>query len=166
MDKIFDVIFSPRIFFKTARFNPTGTLIPILILWFTNVLILFPTLKSIPFFSGYLMFSVILLGIFLLYCAFATALHIIVGKSGRVIGLSFPYVLMPHIMSGWIFSMSLFYRWATILFLIPITWSVILEFYLVRSSMGHGMLYTVIVRTTRDVIFFMCLYAFFRGWVV
>ena len=166
MDKIFDVIFSPRIFFKAAKFNPTSTIITILILWLTNILILFPTLKSIPFFSGYLMFSIIVLGILIVYCAFATALHIIVGKGGRTIGLSFPYVLIPHMMSGWILSMSLLYKWATVFFLIPIAWSVILEFYLVRSSMGHGILYTVVVRVVRDVIFFMCLYAFFRGWIV
>jgi len=166
VDRIFDVIFSPRIFFKTAKFNPIDTLIGILVLWFTNILILFPTLKNIPFFSGYLVFSVILLGILLIYCAFATALHMMVGKGGKIIGLGFPYVLMPHVMSGWIFSMSLLYKWMAILFLIPITWSIILEFYLVRSSIGYGMLYTVIVRIVRDVIFFACLYAFFRGWMI
>ncbi len=166
MDRIFDVIFSPRIFFKRAKFNPISTLITILILWFTNILILFPTLKSIPFFSGYIVFSMIILGILIVYCAFATALHMIVGKGGRIMGLSFPYVLIPHVMSGWIFSMSLFYKWAAVLFLIPIIWSIILEFYLVRSSMGYGILYTVIVRIVRDVIFFMCLYAFFKGWIV
>ncbi len=166
MDKIFDLVFSPRLFFKTSRFDLLSSTLTIFVVWIVNVLILFPMLGNIPFFGGFYIFSAILLGLIAIYYALAIGIHRIAGKGGKTVFLGFPFVLFPHVMTGWIFSIYFLWKWAAVLFLIPIFWSFILEFYLVRSSMGYGMIYTVIVRITRDIIFFVSLYAFLKGWFV
>ncbi len=166
MDKIFDLVFSPKLFFKTSKFGFLSSILAIFVVWIVNVLILFPMFKNIPFFGGFYASSAILLGLIVVYCALAIGIHRIVGKGGKTVFLGFPFVIFPNVMTGWIFSIYFIWKWAAVLFLIPIFWSVMLEYYLVRSSMGYGMAYTVIVRITRDIIFFVSLYAFLKGWLV
>ena len=166
MDKIFDLVFSPRTFFKTSKFDFISSVTALLIVWFVNVLILFPSFKNIPFFGGFYVFSIILLGLMVVYYLLSVAIHRIAGKGGKKVFFGFSFVLFPHVMSGWIFSMGFLWKWAFILLLIPILWSIVLEFYLVRSSMGYGMIYTIVVRITRDIIYFVSLYAFLKGWFV
>ncbi|MGC9218684.1 MAG: hypothetical protein ACP5G8_04695, partial [Athalassotoga sp.] len=76
----------------------------------------------------------------------------------------FPYVLIPHILTGWILSVALFWNLSYIFLAIPIVWSVLLEFYLVRSSMGRGILYTLTMRIGRDFVFFLVIAFIFRRW--
>ncbi len=166
MDKIFDVIFSPRNFFRVPKYKPLDSLFVILVIWITNALILYPLLKSTPFFGKYVLLSLIVLGLFFVYCIFAIAIHLIIGKANRNVTIGFPYVMVPHVMSGWIFSLTLNGKWLSLLYLIPLVWSVMLEFYLVRSSTIHGILYTIVVRVARDVIFLLGVYAFLRGWII
>ncbi len=142
------------------------SIIVILVIWFTNVLVLYPLFKDAPFFGNYIFFSLVGLGMLFVYYIFSVAIHMIIGRADRKTMMSFAYVLIPHVMSGWFFSLALMNKWANFLYLIPLTWSVVLEFYLVRASTYHGMIYTVVVRFARDVIFFFGVYAFLRGWMI
>ena len=166
MDKIFDVIFSPRNFFRAKRYKPLDSLIVILVIWLMNMFIIYPSLRAIPFWGGYILFSLVLLGLFFVYCVFSVAIHMIVGGARRSAMMGFPYVLIPHIMSGWFFTLSLNNKWISFLYVIPVAWSIILEFYLVRSSTVHGIVYTLVVRFARDIIFFVGIYVFLRGWII
>ncbi len=166
MDKIFDVVFSPKNFFRVSKYKRFDSVIVLLTVWFTNVLVLYPSLKYTPFFGRFVIFSLIGLGLFFIYCILSIAVHVIFGGAKRDSMIGFPYVMIPHVMSGWFFLLSLNNKWLSFLYLLPVGWSVILEFYLVRSSTTHGMIYTIVVRFSRDVIFVLGMYAFLRGWII
>lgn len=163
MDKVFDLIFAPKGFFKNSTFGPFDTLIATLIIWIVNAMILFPVLKDTPLFGGFFDFSVLLLAFIFLYNIFAGSFHMFFSKSKNAFW-GFSYVMMPNILTGWIFSVAIFWNLFYILLIIPVGWSVLLEFYLVRSSMGKGILYTLIMRIARDLIFLIIiLFIFNRG---
>ncbi len=163
MNKIFDLFFTPKTFFKNSTFGPFDSIFAILILWIVNVLVVFPIFKETPLFGGFFDFSLVILAIIFLYEIFSGALHMFVAKNEKVFW-GFPYVLMPHILTGWILSIGIFWNLSYVFLVIPIGWSILLEFYLVRSSMGRGILYTLTMRIARDFVFFMVIGIIFRRW--
>jgi len=165
LSKIFDLFFTPKTFFKNSTFGPFDSIFSTLILWFVNILVIFPIFKDTPLFGGFFNFSLVILIFIFLYEIFSGALHMFIARNEKVFW-GFPYVLMPHILTGWIFSIAIFWNVAYIFLAIPIGWSVLLEFYLVRSSMGRGILYTLTMRIVRDFIFFLVIAIIFRRWLV
>lgn len=163
MDKIFDLFFAPKSFFKNSRFGPFDALIATLIIWIVNVLILFPVFKETPLFGGFFNFSILLLAFIFLYNIFAGALHMFFSKNEKAFW-GFSYAMMPNILTGWIFSIAIFWNLCYIFLVIPVGWSILLEFYLVRSSMGKGLIYTLIIRVARDLIFLIIISFIFKRW--
>ncbi len=163
MDKIFDLFFTPKLFFKNSKFGPMDSLFATLILWIVNLFIIFPVFKDTPFFGGFAGLSLALLIIIFLYELFSGALHMFTSKNQNVFW-GFPYVLIPHILTGWIVSAAIFWPFSYIFLIIPIIWSVLLEFYLVRSIIGRGILYTIVIRFSRDLVFFAAVSFILRRW--
>ncbi len=163
MNKIFDLFFTPKTFFKNSIFGPFDSILATLILWFVNVLVIFPIFKETPLFGGFFDFSLVILAFIFLYEIFSGALHMFVARNEKIFW-GFPYVLMPHILTGWILSIGIFWNLFYVFLIIPIGWSILLEFYLVRSSMGKGILYTLTMRIARDFVFFMVIGLILRRW--
>uniref|UniRef100_A0A7V3RFC7 Uncharacterized protein n=1 Tax=Mesoaciditoga lauensis TaxID=1495039 RepID=A0A7V3RFC7_9BACT len=163
MNKIFDLFFSPKIFFKDSRFGPFDAIFVTLLIWIVNMIIIFPTFKNMPLFGGFIPFAIVVLVLLFIYELFSGVIHKFLSKDQNVFwGL--PYALVPHILTGWIISVAIFWEVAYIFLIIPIAWSVILEFYLVRSSTGRGILYTLVIRASRDLVFFAVLSFILRRW--
>ncbi len=165
MDKIFDALFSPRVFFRNGHVSPWDSLKVIVLIWFIDVVIMYPTLKSCPFFGNYVLFSLVLLVIAIVYFLWTMVTHMIFTPVKRDVVWRLPFVFLPHIVSGWIVALSLKSTTMLALFIIPIGWSTILEFYFVRATAGRGMFYTLILRAVRDAIFIVAVISFLRGWV-
>jgi hypothetical protein len=163
LNKIFDLFFTPKVFFKNSTFGPFDSLLSTLILWLVNIIVIFPVFKETPLFGGFFYLSLVILALIFLYEIFSGALHMFVARNEKVFW-GFPYVLIPHILTGWILSVALFWNLSYIFLAIPIVWSVLLEFYLVRSSMGRGILYTLMMRVSRDIVFFLVIAFIFRRW--
>lgn len=162
MDKIFDLLFSPKNFFKNSRPRPGDSIFSLVVVWAVNVLVIFPMFKNMPFFGGFWLFSLILLGLLAVYAAFAAGIHLL-ATGNHDLFRNFPYTVFPHILTGWIVTLSVFSGFFAFFLAIPVAWSVFLEFYLVRASTGKGLVYTLVARAARDVIFFMGIYAFLKG---
>ncbi|HEU24871.1 MAG: hypothetical protein C0176_05700 [Mesoaciditoga sp.] len=162
-DRIFDLFFSPKRFFKGSHFAPYDAIFAILLLWIVNVLAVFPTFKEIPFFGGFSGFSLVILGLISFYALFSASLHMFFSKQSNLFW-GFPYVLIPNILTGWFISVGVMDHFYYVLLAIPIIWSVILEFYLVRAIMGKGILYTILMRLIRDFVFLAMISIIFRRW--
>ncbi len=165
MDKIFDALFSPRVFFKSGRVLLSDSVKAVLVVWLTNVIVLYPTMKNCPFFGNYVFFSFVALAIFSLYLLWTLVTHFVISRIAKDSMWKLPFVFLPHIMSGWIFALSLRNAWIFLFFVVPVVWSTVLEFYFVRVTIGRGVLYTVILRIVRDVAFAVVTISFLRGWL-
>lgn len=162
-DRIFDLLFTPKRFFKSSNFTPSDAIFAILFLWIVNVLVIFPIFKETPFFGGFLGLSIVILAVIVFYELFSASLHMFFARQSKVFW-AFPYVMIPNILTGWFISIGIFSSLYYVLLAIPIGWSILLEFYLVRALMGKGILYTIIVRLIRDFVFLALISMIFRRW--